>query len=121
MAAKKRRGPRPQVKGFRPGKEPAHLKKQRAKAELGSRASWAQKAAVDAVAGRSPQEVRAMVRRWRLALIVGAVALGVGGAFLYAWSVPAGVAVHVLAATAAVLAWRVQRSAQGLEDMSRSL
>ena len=37
------------IKGFRPGKEPGHLKKQRAMARLGSDASWVQKQTVEAV------------------------------------------------------------------------
>ena len=47
------------IKGFRPGKEPAHLKKKRAEAQLGSDASWAQKRTVEAVAGRSRHPRRA--------------------------------------------------------------
>jgi len=121
MAAKRRRGHQPPAKGFRPGKEPAHLKKQRAKAQLGADASWAQKQTVDAVAGRTPQEVRSMVKRWSTGLFVGAGLLAVGGAFLYGWSVPAGVAVHVISAGLLFLGARVKKSGPGLVDMAGSL
>lgn len=121
MAAKRRGGPRPQVKGFRPGKEPAHLKKQRAKAQLGSDATWAQKRAVDAVVGRSPEDVQAMVRTWSIVLIVAAVGLLVGGVFLYAWHVAAGVTAHVLAAAVGFLGYRVRTSGRGLVEMAESM
>jgi hypothetical protein len=121
MAAKKRRGQQPQIKGFRPGKAPAHLKKQHAKAQLGSRASWAQKAAVDAVAGRSPAEVRAMVKKWSTAATVGALLLGVAGVFVYGYSVPGGVAVHVASALLLFLGYRVRKSGEGLVEMADSM
>ena len=113
-------GQRP-VKGFRPGKEPPHLKKQRAKAQLGGDASWAQKQAVEAVAGRSPQEVEAMVRRWTTIVLVAALLLAAAGAFLYAWSTVAGVLVHVLALALFFLVYRIRKHGQGLVEMARSM
>lgn len=113
-------GQRP-IKGFRPGKEPPHLKKQRAKAQLGRDASWAQKQAVEAVAGRSPQEVEAMVRRWTVIALMVAILLVVGGVFLYAWSTVAGVIVHVLALALFFLVFRIRKHGQGLVDVARSL
>ena len=95
MAAKKRggrrRGGQPPARGFRPGKEPVHLKKQRAKVRLGSDASWLQQQTVEAVAGRSPGELRAMVRRASLGLIAGAVVLALVGIFLLARTLVGGV------------------------------
>ena len=121
MAPKKRGGrPRP-AKGFRPGKEPAHLKKQRAKAQLGSDASWAQKRTVEAIAGRSPQEVRKMVRRWSLALGAGALLIAVVGAFLYAWATVAGIVAHVISAVLLFLAYRLRKQGAGLVDVAESL
>lgn len=114
-------GGQPPIKGFRPGKEPPHLKKQRAKAQLGKDASWAQKQAVEAVAGRSPQEVEAMVRRWTLIATITAVALALGGIFLYAWSTVAGVIVHVLALALFFLVFRIRKHGKGLVDVARSL
>ena len=114
------RGQRP-IKGFRPGKEPAHLKKQRAKAQLPRDASWAQKQAVEAVAGRTPREIRAMVERWRTRVLLVAVLLFVAGAFLYTWSVMAGVLVQVLALSLVFLAFRLRRHGEGLVEMAKSL
>ncbi len=119
--AKKRRVQQPQAKGFRPGKEPAHLKKRRAKAQLGADASWSQKQAIDAVAGRSPDEVRSMVKRWSTGLFAGGLLLGVGGLFLYGWSTPAGIVTHVVAGLLLVLGYRVRKSGQGLADMAGSI
>lgn len=121
MAARRRGGPQQQIKGFRPGKEPAHLKKRMAKAQLGSDATWAQKKAVEAFAGQSPQDVRKMVRKWSTILFAGAVLLAIGGFFLYAWAVPAGIAVHVLSAVMLFLGYRIRKQGDGLAEMARSL
>ena len=125
MAAKKRggrqRGGQPPARGFRPGKEPAHLKKQRAKAQLGSDASWVQKQTMEAVAGRSPGEVRAMVRKWSLGLIAGAVLFALLGIFLLARTLVAGVVVQVLAVVLLFLAYRLRKQGSGLVDMAESL
>ena len=122
MAAKKRgRGPQGSVKGFRPGKEPTHLKRQRAKAELGKNASWAQKQTVEAIAGRSPTEVRTLVRRWSLGLASVGVLTLIGGVFLYPWSMVAGGVVHAIAALCFFLAYRIRKQAPGLEQMADSL
>lgn len=121
MAAKKRGGQRPQIKGFRPGKAPAHLKKQQAKAQLGKDASWAEKQTVEAVAGRTPEEVREMVRKWTVGLSAGGAILGVGGFFLYGWSMVAGVVVHLLAGGALFLAYRIQKQGAALAEMAKSM
>lgn len=121
MAAKKRRGPRPAAKGFRPGKEPAHLKKRMAKAQLGTDASWAQKQAVEEVAGRSPEQVQGMVKRWSTVLFAAGLLLAGAGFFLYGYMVAAGVAVYVVAAVVLFGAYRVRKSGQGLVEMARSL
>ena len=121
MARKRRGGHQPQMKGFRPGKEPAHFKKQRAKAQLGSDATWAQKQAVEAVAGRSPEEVQKMVGRWSLGLGGGGLLLGIGGLFAYGWSVPVGVAIHLVAAVLLFLAYRVRSQSAGLAELADSM
>ena len=92
-----------------------------ARAQLGSDASWIQKQTVEAVAGKSPLEIGAMVRKWTVGLVVGAVLLGVLGVFLYAWSLAAGVVVHVLTVGLLFLAYRFGRQGQGLEDLAKSL
>ena len=109
------------MKGFRPGKEPPHLKRQRAKAQLGKDASWAQKQTVDAIAGRSPQEVQKMVQRWSAGLLAGGVLLAIGGLFLYGWAVAAGVVVHVVAAVLLFFGFRIRKQGQGLVEMAGSL
>jgi len=109
------------IKGFRPGKEPGHLKKQRAMARLGSDASWVQKQTVGAIAGRSPREVQTMVRTWKVGLVAGAFLFAILGVFLYAWSLVAGVVVHVLTVVLLVLAYRLWKQGSGLVEMAESL
>ncbi|MGD2046390.1 MAG: hypothetical protein PVJ80_06305 [Gemmatimonadota bacterium] len=122
MAGKKgRRGPQRAVKGFRPGKEPPHLKRKQAKAQLGKDATWAQKQTVEAIAGRSPDEVRTMVQRWSLGIGAGGLLLAVLGFFLYSWLWPVGAGVHVLAVALFFLAYRVRKQGPGLEEMADSL
>jgi hypothetical protein len=123
MAAKKqgRQGTRRSMKGFRPGKEPAHLKKRRAKAQLGSDASWFQKQAVEAIAGRRPTEVQALVRKWTIGSFAVAVLLALLGLFLYAWVPIVGVVVHVVTVVLLVLAYRIWKQGPGLVSMAESL
>lgn len=121
MSAKKRGGPRPAAKGFRPGKEPPHLKKQRARAQLPKDATWAQKQTFEALAGRDPREVRRMVQLWSGGLLAGGVILAIVGVFLYGWAVPAGVAVHVLAAVLLFLGVRLKSQGAGLVEMAERL
>ena len=121
MAAKRSGGPQRQTRGFRPGKEPAHLKKRMAKAQLGSDATWAQKKAVEALAGQSPQGVRKLVKKWSMILTVSALLLAASGFFLYAWSVPAGVAVHVLAALTRFIGYRIRKQGEGWAQTAGSL
>lgn len=110
-------GPRRPVKGFRPGKEPPQLKKQRAKQQFGD-VSAAQERLIELFAERSPEESRALMRRWRIALLAGAVVLAILGAVLYGWSVIAGVVIHILAAVALFLWWRLHRQRDDLEAMA---
>ena len=109
------------MKGFRPGKEPPHLKKQRAKAQLGKDASWLQKQTVDAVAGRRPEEVRNMVQKWSLGLIAGGLLLAVGGIFLYAWATAAGITAHVVSVALLFLGYRIRKQGSGLVEIADSL
>ena len=109
------------ARGFRPGREPAHLKKKRVRVLLGNDASWIQKQAVEAVAGRSPTEVRGMVRKWSQGLMVGAVLLSLLGIALFAWNLVAGVVVQVIAIVVLFLAYRLRKQGQGMVDMAESL
>lgn len=109
------------VKGFRPGKEPLHLKKQRARARLGSEATWLQRQTVEAIAGRSPVEVERMVRKWSLSFLAGAVILALLGVFLYAWTLVAGVVVHVVSVALLLLAYRIRKHGPALVETAESL
>jgi Flp pilus assembly protein TadB len=125
MAKKKRKKPQrgggQPIKGFRPGKEPPKLRKQRAKARLGPDASWAQKQMVEAVGDRSPEEVRRMLRRWGLILALVGALLVVAGIPLYSWAVWAGALVHALAAVVLFLYFRIRRQGTQLVTMSEEI
>jgi hypothetical protein len=62
-----------------------------------------------------------MVRTWTMGLLFGAVVLVVIGALLYAWSVVAGIVVHVLAAVLLFLMYRLRKQGSGLVEMSKAL
>lgn len=112
------RGQQRPVRGFRPGKEPPQIRKQRAREQIGDDASWAQKRLVDALAERSPDEARAMMRRWRVALLAVAIGLVVLGAVLYVWSLVAGIIVHVLAVVVFFFWLRLHRQRKDFEAMA---
>lgn len=110
-------GPRRPMKGFRPGKEPPELRKRRAKQQFGD-VNPAQERLIEAFAGRTPEEARAMMRRWRIGLLVAGIALSILGVVLYGWSIVAGVIVHILAAIAFFLWMRLHRQRGDLEAMA---
>jgi Flp pilus assembly protein TadB len=110
------RGHQQPVRGFRPGKEPAQLRKQRA--QLGSDANWAQKQLVDVLADRTPEQARRMMGRWRLALLAAVIVLILLGALLYLWSVVAGVIVHVLAAVVLAFWFQLRRKQSDFEALA---
>lgn len=105
------------MKGFRPGKEPPQLKKRRAKQQFGE-VNAAQERLIEVFAERTPEESRGLMRRWRIGLLIGAVVLAVLGAVLYGWSMIAAVIVHVLAAIAFFLWWRLHRQRDDLAAMA---
>jgi hypothetical protein len=125
MTAKKRgRGPRgsqPSVRGFRPGKAPAHLKKQLAKDRLAGDASWLQKQTVESIAGRTPGEVRTMVQKWSRGLVVGALLLAGLGIFVLTQTLAAGLIVEGFALILLFLAYRLRKQGPGLVDMAEAL
>lgn len=114
-------GGRQQVRGFRPGREPAHLRARQAKAQLGDDANWAQKKLVDALGDKSPSQVRTMMARWTAVLLAIATVLALGGAFLYRWSVVAGVAVHLLAILVFFLWFQLRRKRAEFERLAEML
>jgi hypothetical protein len=109
------------IKGFRPGKAPPQLKKQRAKALVGDDANWAQKQTIEAIAGRSPKEVEGMVRKWSVALFAGGALLGIAGVPLFLWAAWAGVVVYILGVVLVVLAYRIRKQGPGMVEISKSL
>lgn len=113
---------RPQrpIKGFRPGKEPAPLKKKRAKERFGD-VGAAQERLIELFAERTPEESRALLRRWRIGLLAAAVVLAVAAVLLYTWSVVATVVAGVLAVVALVLWWRLHRQREDLEAMAETV
>lgn len=105
------------IKGFRPGKEPPELRKRRAKEQF-SDLSGMQERLVELFAERTPEEGRALIRRWALGLMAGAVVLAVLAVALSFWSVFAGVVVAVLAVVLLVLWWRIRSQRPALEAMA---
>ncbi len=120
MARDRRRqgGPRSSVPGFRPGKEPPRLKKQRAKQQFGDNVSSAQERLIDVFAERTPEQSRTLIRRWSIGGLVTAVLLAIVGALLLTWSTVAGVIVLILAAAVLILWWRMYRRKDQLEAMA---
>ena len=111
-------GPQRPLRGFRPGREPAQLRKQRARQQLGGEANWAQKQLIDALSDRSPREARTMLQRWQRVLLVAAIVTAVAGALLYMWSVVAGILVHLLAIAAFLLWFQLRRNRANFEAMA---
>lgn len=109
-----------QVKGFRPGKEPAELRKRAAKQQFGE-VNAAQERLIDAFAERSPEEARTLIRRWQLGMLAGAVVLAILGALVYGWSIIAGVVVHVITGVLLFLWWRLRRQQADLEAMADAI
>ncbi|MEX0891935.1 MAG: hypothetical protein WEB88_07155 [Gemmatimonadota bacterium] len=105
------------MKGFRPGKEPPQLRKQRAKQQFGQ-VSATQERLIEMFAERTPAESRALIRTWTLGLLGAALVLVVLGAVLYVWSLVAGVIVHVLAAVALFFWWRLHRQREAFAAMA---
>lgn len=105
------------IKGFRPGKEPPQLKKRRAKEQFGE-VGAAQERLIELFAERSPRESRALLRRWRIGLLAGAIVLAVLAVVLYAWTVVATVVAGLLAVAVLFLWWRLHRQKEEFEAMA---
>lgn len=113
----KGQGPQRPMKGFRPGREPPQLKKQRAKQQFGD-VSASQERLIELFAERSPDEARKLMRRWRVGFLAGGLALAVLGAVLYLWSPIAVVVAEIMALVLLVLWWRLHRQRDALEAMA---
>lgn len=110
-------GPQRPVKGFRPGREPAHIRKQQAKQQFTGLDSR-QERLVELFAERTPAESRQLMRSWRTRLLAGAAVLAVLGAVLYFWSLIAGITVHAIAAVVLFFWWRLYRQSDALDAMA---
>lgn len=113
------RGQRP-VKGFRPGKEPPRLKKERAKQQLGE-LSGTQERLVELFAERTPEESRALIDRWLLILLVVTLALFAGAGALVLWSTIAAVVVGILAVVFLFLWWRLKGQRDAFVRMAETV
>ena len=117
MARGRGQGPQRPIKGFRPGKEPPELRKRRAQEQFGE-LSGAQRQLVDLFATRTPEESRALIRRWTVGLLAAAVVLLAAAIALFLWSTVAGTVVGVLAVILLVLWWRIRSQRAALETMA---
>lgn len=113
------RGQRP-MKGFRPGKEPPQLKKQRAKQQFGE-LSGTQERLVELFAERTPEESRALIDRWLMILLAFTIVLGVAAGVLTLWSTIAAVVVGVIAVVFLVLWWRLKGQRDAFVQMAETV
>lgn len=113
------RGQRP-MKGFRPGKEPPQLKKQRAKQQFGE-LSGTQERLVELFAERTPEESRSLIDRWLLVLLIVTLALFAGAGVLVLWSTIAAVVVGILAGVFLFLWWRLKRQRDDYVQMAETV
>ena len=117
MGRRKGQGPQQPMKGFRPGKEPPQMKKRRAKQQFGEM-NAAQERMVELFAERTPEESRAMLRRWQIGLLTAGVILAIVAGLLFSWSWIAGSIVGALAVVVLFFWWRFRRQQEAFEAMA---
>ena len=117
MVRRQGQGPQRHVKGFRPGKEPPELRKRHVRQQFGEM-NAAQERLVGLFAERTPDESRALLRRWRITAMAAAIVLAVLAVALFFWSVVAGVIVAILAGIAFFLWDRLRRQREAFEAMA---
>lgn len=110
-------GGRRPVRGFRPGKEPPRLRKQRAKEQFGE-LSGTQERLVELFAERTPEEARVLIGRWLLGLLAVAIGLAVVAGVLLLVSTVAAIVAGVLAVVFLVLWWRLRGQRGAFEAMA---
>jgi hypothetical protein len=116
----KGRGRQPPVKGFRPGKEPPQLRRQPAQEPV-AEPNWAQEKLVETLSGRTPEEARAMMGKWRAGVLGVVLVLAALTALLFRWSVVAGVVGAVLTAVAFALWLRLRMQRANLDALADAL
>lgn len=117
MARNRGQGPQRPIKGFRPGKEPPELRKRQARQQFGEM-SAAQQRLVDLLAERTPEEARRLLRRQRIMLLVGGIALSALAVALSFWSIWVAAIAAVLAAAVFFLWARLHRQRESYEAMA---
>ncbi len=105
------------VKGFRPGKEPPQLKKQRAKQQYGQ-VTGTQERLIELFAERTPEQSRRLIRGWLRGLLAGAIVLLVAAGVLVLWTLVATAIVGVLGLVVLWLWWRLHRQREAFEAMA---
>ena len=108
------------MRGFRPGKEPPHLRKQQAKQQFRD-LSPTQEKLVEMFAERTPDEARAMVRRWTTTLAVLTLLVAAIAVALFFWSIVAGVIVALIAAVLLYFWLRLRAQREAFEAMADAI
>jgi len=117
MARHGRGGGQGPVKGFRPGKEPPQLKKQRALQQFGD-VSATQERLIEMFSERTPDESRRLMGRWRAGLLTGAVVLALLGGVLFRWTAVGGIILMAVALGVFFVWWRLRSQREALESMA---
>lgn len=117
MARHQGQGPQRPIKGFRPGKEPPELRKRQVRQQFGDMTP-AQERLVGMLAERTPEQARALLRRWRLSFLAGTIVAAVLAVVLAFWSVIAAVLVAIVALALLFFWWRLHRQRESFEAMA---
>lgn len=117
MAGQKEQGPQRPMKGFRPGKAPPELRKRQAKQQFRD-LTPTQERLVETFAERTPEEARALIRRWTTGLLIAALVLTALAVALFFWSTIAGVIVAILAVVVWFVWDRMRRQRAAFEQMA---
>lgn len=120
MGRRRGQSRQPKVKGFRPGKVPAELRKHRTKSRLGEMNS-AQDWMVEVFGERTPQESRRLIGIWIKGTLLGGIVLSVLGVVAWTWSWMAGVPLLVLAAVVFFSHFRLKSQRSHLEGLAAAV
>jgi Flp pilus assembly protein TadB len=117
MGRRRGGGGSPQIKGFRPGKEPKQLRTQAAKQQFGEM-NAAQERMVEFFAERTPEQSRKLLARWRTWSAVAGVVLSALSVWAWMWHWIAGVVVGALAAGLFLVHLQLRSQRASLEAMA---
>lgn len=110
----------PQVKGFRPGKAPASIRKKQAKQQMGDM-NAAQERMVDLFADRSPAESRKLISRWVTGSLVAGIVLSILAVLGWSWTWIAGVPLTILATVVLFSHFRLRAQRAQLQEMAEAV